>query len=193
MSELTLNQKVTNFANSKLGQQVGAGECWDLANSALKDAGAGTSSDFGPMGDDADYVWGTPIPDLKDVIPGDILQYRDFVMKTITKTDVSFSDNTGWVDDTSVEISHPHHTSIVFINSGDANLTVLEQNDQGKHEKVKKNLIRWKDAATTKNTTKQMMEREDKNKKKIKEMATVTVTVDTAVTGTIKAYRPKLK
>ena len=77
----TLNQKVVKWAVGKIGQSVGAGECWDLANSALLQAGAGSSADFGPMGDDADYVWGTPIPDLKDVIPGDILQYRDYDRK----------------------------------------------------------------------------------------------------------------
>ena len=186
----TLNQKVVIWASGKLGQQVGAGECWDLANSALLQAGAGTSADFGPTGDDADYVWGTPVPDLKDVIPGDILQYRDYEMTTTTKTDVTFADGTGWVDDLAPVISHPHHTSIVSINSGNGNLTVYEQNDQGHHEKVKSTPIRWKDAATTKTTTTKMMTRQD-NKKS--EMATVIVTFDVSVTGTLKAYRPKVK
>ena len=186
----TLNQKVVIWASGKLGQQVGAGECWDLANSALLQAGAGSSADFGPTGDDADYVWGTPIPDLKDAIPGDILQYRDYVMSTTTKTDVTFADGTGWVDDVSAEITHGHHTSIISVNSGNGNLTVYEQNDKGNHEKVKSTPIRWKDAATTTSTTTKMMTRKD-NKKS--EMATVIVTVDVSVTGTLKAYRPKVK
>ncbi len=155
----TLNQKVVKWAAGKIGQSVGAGECWDLANSALLQAGAGGSADFGPTGDDADYVWGTPVPDLKDVIPGDILQYRDYEMTTTTKTDVTFADGTGWVDDLSPVISHPHHTSIVSVNSGNGDLTVLEQNDNNHHEPVKSTAIRWKDAVTTKTTTKKMMTR----------------------------------
>ena len=186
----TLNQKVVNWAAGKKVQSVGAGECWDLANSALLRAGAGTSSDFGPTGDDADYVWGTPVPDLKDVIPGDILQYRDYVMTTTTNTEVTFADGSGWVGDASAEITHGHHTSIVSVNPGNGGLTVLEQNDKGHHEKVKSTPIRWKDATTTKTTTKKMMVRED-NKKS--EMATVVVTVDVSVTGMLKAYRPKVK
>jgi hypothetical protein len=184
----TLNQKVILWASGKLGQHVGAArECWDLANSALKQAGASTSSDFGPTGDDDDYVWGDEVSDLKDVIAGDILQYRDYVQTTATTTDVTFSDDSGWVDDPSVDISHGHHTSIVSRNPGNGALTVLEQNDMGNHETVKSTQMRWKDAATKTTTTKKMMKRQDTGKM---EWATVIVTVDVTVTGTIKAYRP---
>ena len=55
-----------HWASVKLGQMVVGGECWDLANNALFHAGIGTLVDFGLMGDDADYVRGTPIHDLKD-------------------------------------------------------------------------------------------------------------------------------
>ena len=41
--------------------KVGRGECWDLGEAALKQAGASTSNDFGPVGADTDYVWGDPI------------------------------------------------------------------------------------------------------------------------------------
>lgn len=184
----TLNQKVILWASSKVGQQVGAGECWDLANSALTKAGAGTSSDFGPTGDDDDYVWGDEVSGLKDVIAGDILQYRDYVQTTVTTTDVTFADGTGWVDKPSVEISHEHHTSIVSKNPGNGALTVLEQNYMGNHETVKSTQIRWKDAPTKTTTTKKMMKRQDTGKT---EWATVIVTVDVTVTGKIKAYRPK--
>ena len=80
MSETT-SQKVVNWARAQLGKQVRTGECWDLADSALKQAGAKSSGDLGPMDADADYVWGDEVTDLKDVQPGDILQFRDFTIR----------------------------------------------------------------------------------------------------------------
>jgi hypothetical protein len=68
---LTTNQKVVVWARGKLGHKIGRGECWDLGEAALKQAGASTSSDLGPLGADTDYVWGDPI-DLSKVEPGDI-------------------------------------------------------------------------------------------------------------------------
>ncbi|HET9954420.1 MAG TPA: hypothetical protein VFQ61_07945 [Polyangiaceae bacterium] len=57
----TVNQKIQAFASSRVGQQVGDGECWTLAEQALAAAGAKTSNEI--MGaanvtPDADYVWG---------------------------------------------------------------------------------------------------------------------------------------
>jgi hypothetical protein len=40
MGDAEFNQKVYTFAQSQAGQRVGAGECWDLADRALKHAGA---------------------------------------------------------------------------------------------------------------------------------------------------------
>jgi hypothetical protein len=77
----TLSETIIIWSRSKAGQQVGAGECWDLANQALKKAHALSSEDLGPMDADADYVWGAPVQ-LKDVIPGDVLQFRDFSITT---------------------------------------------------------------------------------------------------------------
>jgi hypothetical protein len=48
-SPMTLNQKVVVWAQGQLGKKVGAGECWDLGESALKQAGAQTSNDLGPL------------------------------------------------------------------------------------------------------------------------------------------------
>ena len=47
------NPAVLVWASGKAGQSVGAGECWDLANSALLKAWAGTSSDFDPRPSEA--------------------------------------------------------------------------------------------------------------------------------------------
>jgi hypothetical protein len=40
VAEGNLNAKVLQYAESKMGQKVERGECWDLANQALKFAGA---------------------------------------------------------------------------------------------------------------------------------------------------------
>jgi len=95
---MTLNQKVVVWAQGHLGKKVGAGECWDLGESALKQAGAQTSNVLGPVGDDTDYIWGDQI-DMKDVQPGDIIQFRDHEATTTTETEYTFSDGTS-IDDT---------------------------------------------------------------------------------------------
>ena len=69
----TLNQKVLIWARGKKGRKVGRGECWNLADQALRHAGASSST---TTGEDDDYEWGEPV-DAKDLIAGDILQLRD--------------------------------------------------------------------------------------------------------------------
>ena len=184
------NPAVLIWASGKVGQSVAGGECWDLANSALQKAGAGTSSDFGPAGDDADYVWGDEVSDLKDALPGDILQYRDFSQTSTTTTTAVFKDGFEQSDAPSAEISRPHHTAIISKNPGNGALTVLEQTYDGNKEKTKSTAIRWKDAATKTTVTKKMVKREDTGKS---EMATVTVVAEVSVSGTLTAFRPKAK
>jgi hypothetical protein len=184
----TLNQKILQWASGQVGKSVGAGECWDLAESALSKSGAGGSSDFGgPTDSDGDYVWGDEV-DLKDVLPGDVLQYRDYEMTKTTTTTATFADGSSSDDTVYVAVGHPHHTAIVSKNPGAGALTVLEQNDMGHHERVKSSTIRWKDAPTKETSSRKSMKRPDNGKM---EMATVTVTVDVSVTGSITAYRPK--
>lgn len=88
---LKTNQKVAVWAAGRIGRKVGRGECWDLAEAALEQAGARTSNDLGPVGDDADYVWGDAI-DIKDVQAGDILQFRNFDVTTTNHTEYAFAD-----------------------------------------------------------------------------------------------------
>lgn len=82
----TINQKVLVWARGKLGQKVGRGECWDLADRALHHAGGQSST---TVGKDDDYIWGDRV-DLKDVQLGDVLQFSDFIVTTVTKTESSF-------------------------------------------------------------------------------------------------------
>ena len=124
-----LNQKILRFANSNLNKKVGGGECTDLVGEAFEAAGARR---FPPHGPDADYVWGTEIKDLKQVRPGDIIQFRDAVFTRRKKL-----PNGGLRISTS---THPHHSAIVaevrkpgavFVlihqNAGDAGMSEQER------------------------------------------------------------------
>jgi hypothetical protein len=191
---LTIGQKVVTYARGKLGRFVGPrGECSDLADAALKDAGGQQLADMQTVTEDADYVWGDEIQP-KDAAPGDILQFRDFVMTkktttlTITKSpNGTTTTSSAWGEET---VTRPHHTAIVESNDGDGGLTILEQNIQrpGSKALVKKvfrNTMRWKSSS----------ERPVKNLSQAKGGGSVEVTTTVAYTveGTIWAYHPKAK
>jgi hypothetical protein len=183
----TLSQKVVNWARGKKGKQVKTGECWDLAEEALKQAGAKTSNDLGPVDADADYVWGDPVANLKDVLPGDILQFRDHTITVSKELEVTFEDGSGYTESNEAETTRPHHTAIVNAAKGNGAFELLEQN----HENVKTvqtNQLLTKSVAATKTTTKKNMKDPTDGKMKL---ATVVETTTVTVTGTIWAYRPK--
>ena len=58
---MTINQEVLAFASSKIGQTVGRGECVDLADQALRNAGALSYGDYGEITPDGDYEWGLAV------------------------------------------------------------------------------------------------------------------------------------
>ena len=177
MSE-TINQKVVNWARAQSGKQVGKGECWDLADRALRQAGAQSSADLGPMDDDADYVWGDEISDLKDVHPGDILQFRDFAVTTTVETETRYADGSSETSTTEETFTRPHHTAVVSEVKSGGLLKVLEQNVAPAGKKVQLHNLNTKDVAPASKETQ-------------KQKAKVIVTTTIAVSGTIWAYRPK--
>jgi hypothetical protein len=136
---LTINQKVITFVQSKMGQKVGAGECWDLGEAALKQAGAQTSTDLsssGSVGPDDDYTWGDPI-DIKDVQAGDIIQFRDYNVTTQTDTDVVFPDGSNQTNTQTTTAKRGHHTAIANGKiEADGNLKTYEQHVQPAGEVV---------------------------------------------------------
>jgi hypothetical protein len=105
-----LNAKVLAYANKHLGKQVGDGECWALANLALKSAGARQPGvgGYGP------YVFGRKVA-LKDVVPGDVLQFE--------KVKFEHEDGKSYYSQTL-----PHHTAIVAEVRG-KKLTLIHQNE----------------------------------------------------------------
>lgn len=66
----SFNTKVLDFARRRLGQQVGRGECWDLAYQALSAAGAKLPGTGG-------YGWTQFGLAVTTAIPGDIIQFED--------------------------------------------------------------------------------------------------------------------
>jgi hypothetical protein len=93
----TLNAKVVEFARSKVGEQVGDGQCAALAVEALRAAGA--------RGQRGRGGWGEALASVKDAEPGDILQFEDVVVV----------HRTARPDGAVVTLTarYPHHTAIV--------------------------------------------------------------------------------
>lgn len=99
-----LRTKVLSYVSGKRGQQDGDGQCWTLAENALKSAEAKTSWELTPDKKNfasADYVWGKKIP-LAEIAAGDILQFKDFSWR-VDGSDSSW--RTG---------AYPHHTSVAI-------------------------------------------------------------------------------
>ncbi len=123
-----LDLGVRNYAAARYGQQVGSGECSDLADYALRSLGAKTFSQLGPTGASAAYVWGNLVTTLStarrvatSVLPGDIIQYVNFSQK------VTNPNGSWWTSSAS------HHTSVVKAVAADGqSICVYEQNVNGR-------------------------------------------------------------
>ena len=108
-----LGDRVRDYALGRNGQQVGRGECTDLATFALREVGARASF----PARDGHPVWGTAVA-AAAAEPGDFLQFRNH------RTTIA---NAG--GDVTTEIrGHPHHTAVVIENLGNGVLRIAEQN-----------------------------------------------------------------
>jgi hypothetical protein len=88
-----LNRQVLEYVESVIGEQVGRGECWDLANQALLRIDAKW---------DGRYKYGREYdPKKKAVLPGDLIQFKDVKVRYR-------EGNTIYVE------SMDHHTAIVY-------------------------------------------------------------------------------
>lgn len=118
-SEEAASKAVLDFAKQSVGTKVGSGECYDLADHALKASGAKNAADHGKITTDGDYVWGREVP-LGDVKPGDVIQFRDYKFdKRTDKTDGSWNSENG---------KRPHHTAVVESINDQGVAVVIEQN-----------------------------------------------------------------
>lgn len=121
-----LGQRVLDFARRHIGQRVGDGECFALADEALRSAGAGSAADFGPVGAHTDYHWSSRRVDVADAQPGDIVQFRRYAVTVVTRI---VNADGSWRESTRTETrGEPNHTAVVVSNDGHGNLTILEQN-----------------------------------------------------------------
>ncbi len=67
------NAKVLAYARSKVGEQVGNGQCSELAREALREAGARPKF---PSSPDEGFAWGDPVASLKEARPGDLVTFE---------------------------------------------------------------------------------------------------------------------
>lgn len=117
---------IVAYARDRMGNEVGDGECYDLADQALHSAGARSAPDFGDITAEADYVWGQQVP-LSQARPGDIVQFHDFNVVTTIVATTRLPDGRAYTTQTWAQDQREHHTAIVEQNFG-TSLSLLEQN-----------------------------------------------------------------
>jgi len=185
----SLGQRVLNFATNHAGQQVGSGECFDLADQALRGAGAKSAADYGEVTADADYQWGNAVQ-LVDVQAGDVLQFRDYsvtIEVVVTRTKTFRDGSTEETEQTTTETyGRPHHTAIVSSRLGGGRLRVNEQNAPPRGSSTPQRVVRSNEIHTTGSTSTQTAVRQESDGT-VREETTTTITVS----GTIWAYRPQ--
>ncbi len=187
---LSTNQKVVVWARGKLGQKIGRGEGWDLGEEALKQAGASTSNDLGPVEADSNYVWGDPV-DISKVEPGDILQIRNHLVATTTTIEYVYKDGTTVKEKQEATAKRGHHTAIVNgMLDANGRVKTLEQHVRPKGDIVQDMSLYTRDVPAV--VTKSTEERKHPRTKQT-ERVSVTKTVEITVTGTIWPYHPKAK
>ena len=122
-TQASLADQIVSFPRQRRGQRVGDGECFTLADRALRNAGAKSAGQYGTVVPDADYVWGTAVT-LADVRRGDVIQFRDYRYDREVET----RGSGGAVVTEEDFQERPHHTAIVESVGGNGAITVLEQN-----------------------------------------------------------------
>lgn len=116
-------EQILSLPRRRRGERVGDGECFTLADRALRGAGARSAGDYGSVTPDADYVWGTSIA-ASQLRPGDIIQFRDYRYDREVVTETS----DGATDTVQDFQEREHHTAIVESVGANGAVTVLEQN-----------------------------------------------------------------
>lgn len=173
-----INANVRSFAAGRVGQQVGRGECFDLADRALRAAGARSAADYGEVTATADYVWGQSIQ-ASQAMAGDIIQFRNYQMTIVTITVVRNADGSGRTDQEEEVRSRPHHTGIVDSTSSSEGMSVLEQNATG-DRRVSRNRLHFSSRTIGPRVTRSGG-------------TTTTVTRRITVTGQVWFYRPEAR
>ena len=164
-SQPSMAQKITSFVTQRMGTRHGNGECFTLADDALKSAGAKSAADFGKLTPSADYVWGTAVT-ASDAKAGDVIQFSNYRYdrKVETRNPKSVSTDEDFQE-------RPHHTAIVeSVNTDDGSMTVLEQN-AADGEPVARNVLYFTGSSKKEGNT----------------------TTTIKVKGTLRFYRPQAR
>jgi len=106
------NAAVLRFCEDNVGKKVGDGQCAALVNQALSAADAQSVA----TNDDGDLSYGTPVENLDDVLPGDVVRFRDATVVYRTPAGVKMVR------------SFPDHAAVVARNKGAGRLDLYEQN-----------------------------------------------------------------
>jgi hypothetical protein len=105
--KLPMNEQIIAFVNSNMNKKVGKGECWDLANEALKLVEAKW---------DGNLKFGRKVDYKKECIyPGDIIQFEKVKVK-YTENKITYQE------------SMAHHTAIIYEVKGIGDFILAHQN-----------------------------------------------------------------
>jgi hypothetical protein len=109
-----VNRAILSCVKTTIGKKVGRGECWDLANLALNQAGANW---------DHKMTFGKQImPDKSPVLPGDIIQFSGVRLKHIENGQVIIENM-------------QHHTAVVYSVIEPGVYEMAQQNTGGRNGK----------------------------------------------------------
>jgi len=115
-----VNRSILEYVNTVIGEQVGRGECWDLADEALKKAHA----KFDRSSEKTLYIFGRRYsPSKEKILPGDIIQFYNVVVR-YQKANMIITENL------------THHTAIVYAVNNDNEITLAHQNTNYTGKKV---------------------------------------------------------
>jgi hypothetical protein len=114
------NQRIIKYINEVIGDRVGRGECWDLADEALKRSHA----KFDKSSEKSLYIFGREYnPGKENIIPGDIIQFKNVVVK-YRKGNAIMTETMS------------HHTAIVYEVLNERKIMLAHQNTSRMGKKV---------------------------------------------------------
>lgn len=107
-----INQRVIEYTEKVIGESIGSGECWDLADYVLTAAEA----KFDKSSSKTLYIFGKLYdPDEESILPGDIIQFQDVQVKQ-KEGNIIYTSN------------YTHHTAIVYQVLNKNTLKLAHQN-----------------------------------------------------------------
>lgn len=178
MTDVTTQQsaQIVQFGAGRVGQTVGDGECFALAELALRSAGARSAANYGAVTPGANYVWGRAVT-IGQLRAGDVIQFRNYSVTVTTVTKITQPDGS-WTQNTETQtMTRPHHTAIASDVGRNGDVVLYEQNVN--------------DARSAMATRLYFTSRREPAQTTTEDGVTTTVTRTIQVTGTVRFYRPQ--